>query len=139
MEEYYLNECLKEAKKASNKEEVPVGALILKDGKIIARAHNNRHATKNVLGHAEVLCILKASKKLKDWRLDTCEMLVNLEPCELCKKIINESRIKKVYYLTNKKDAVYYKQTQYVSLEHQHSSFAKKSKENLSSFFQKRR
>ena len=66
-------------------------------------------------------------------------MLVNLEPCELCKRIINESRIKKVYYLTSKKENVYYKQTKYISLENQHLTFAKKSKENLSSFFQKRR
>lgn len=90
----------KEAIKAYKKNEIPVGAIIVKNNKIIAKAHNNRQKKHNVLGHAEILCIIKATKKIKDWRLNDYEMYVTLEPCDMCKTIIKESRIKKVYYLS---------------------------------------
>lgn len=97
--EKFFNIAIKEAKGAFNNGEIPVGAVIVKNGKIIAKSHNNRQKNANILGHAEILCILKAEKVLKDWRLDGCEMFVTLEPCEMCQKIINEARINKVYYL----------------------------------------
>ncbi len=97
-----MNEALKEAYKAYKNNEIPVGAVIVHDKKIIARARNNRQNKNNVLGHAEVNAILKAEKKLKDWRLNECEMYVTLEPCEMCKIIIEESRLKSVYYLLEK-------------------------------------
>lgn len=93
-----MNEAFKEAKKAYLKKEVPVGAIIVKEDKIIARAHNLRETKKNVLAHAEILCINKACKKLKSWRLEECEMYVTLYPCQMCLGAIKQARIKKVYF-----------------------------------------
>ncbi len=93
----YMKEALKEAKKAYNKKEVPVGAVIVKDGKIIARAHNLKETKLDTTKHAEILAIQKASKKLKAWRLKDCEMYITLEPCSMCAGAIISSRIKKIY------------------------------------------
>lgn len=98
MIEYFMNEALKEAKKAYKKKEVPVGAVIVRDGKIIARAYNKREYRQNSLYHAEVLCINKACKKLKSWRLDDCDIYVTLEPCAMCSGAIIQSKIKNIYY-----------------------------------------
>lgn len=104
---------INEAKKAFKKNEVPVGAIVVKENKIMAKAHNNRQKKCNVTGHAEINAIIKAEKKLKDWRLDGCELYVTLEPCDMCKKIIEESRINNVYYMLpgkrkiNRKDVCY--------------------------------
>ena len=95
--EYFMKEALKEAKKAYEKEEVPVGAVIVKNGKIIARAHNLREIKNTATAHAEILAINKASKKLNSWRLIDCEMYVTLEPCTMCMGAIISSRIKKLY------------------------------------------
>ena len=92
-----MKEALKEAKKAYNKLEVPVGAVIVKDGKIIARAHNQKETKLDTTNHAEILAIQTASKKLNSWRLIDCEMYVTLEPCSMCAGAILNSRIKKVY------------------------------------------
>lgn len=97
MEEYFMNQALKEAEKAYKKLEVPVGAVIVKDGKIISRAHNQKETKTDTTKHAEILAIQKASKKLKSWRLVDCEMYVTLEPCTMCAGAIINSRIKKVY------------------------------------------
>ena len=103
MEKYY-EELLKLMDKASEKDEVPVAALIVKDGKIIGKAHNERRKKNDVLGHAEILSIKKAEKKLGDWRLDGCDMYVSLEPCSMCTEIIRQTRIRNVYYVTKKLD-----------------------------------
>lgn len=95
--EYYMKQAIKEAEKAYSKLEVPVGAVIVKDGKIIARAHNQKETKTDTTKHAEILAIQKASKKLKSWRLIDCEMYVTLEPCTMCAGAIIHSRIKKVY------------------------------------------
>lgn len=92
----------KEALKAYKKNEIPVGAIITYKNKVIAKGYNNRQKKHNALGHAEIVCIQKAEKKLKDWRLNGCNMYVTLMPCEMCKIIIRESRINNVYYLINK-------------------------------------
>jgi tRNA(adenine34) deaminase len=97
MEEKFMLEALKEAKKAYDKLEVPVGAVIVKDGKIIARAHNLKETKNDTTKHAEIIAIQKASKKLESWRLLDCEMYVTLEPCSMCAGAIINSRIKKVY------------------------------------------
>ena len=97
MQEKYMKEALKEAQKAYDKLEIPVGAVIVKDGKIIARAHNQKETKFDTTKHAEILAIQKASKKLKSWRLIDCEMYVTLEPCSMCAGAIINSRIKKVY------------------------------------------
>ncbi len=93
-----MKEALKEAQKAYEKLEVPVGAVIVKEGKIIARAYNQKETKFDTTKHAEILAIQKASKKLKSWRLIDCEMYVTLEPCPMCAGAIIQSRIKKVYY-----------------------------------------
>ena len=97
MQEFFMREALKEAKKAYNKLEIPVGAVIVKDGEIIARAHNIKEEKKDTTKHAEILAIQKASKKLETWRLNDCEMYVTLEPCPMCAGALIQSRIKKVY------------------------------------------
>ena len=95
--EHYMKQALKEAEKAYKKLEVPVGAVIVKDGKIIARAHNQKETRTDTTKHAEILAIQKASKKLESWRLIDCEMYVTLEPCSMCAGAMINSRIKKVY------------------------------------------
>ncbi|MBQ7032001.1 MAG: nucleoside deaminase [Bacilli bacterium] len=99
MTEKIIETMYKEAVKAYKKGEIPVGALITKNNKIIAKSHNNRQKKHNLLGHAEINCILKAEKRIKDWRLDECEMYVTLSPCSMCETIIEESRLKKVHFL----------------------------------------
>ena len=95
--EKFMKEALKEAKKAYGKLEVPVGAIVVKDGKIIARAHNLKETKKDTTKHAEILAIQKASRKLESWRLLDCEMYVTLEPCSMCAGAIINARIKKLY------------------------------------------
>ena len=92
-----MKEALKEAEKAYSKLEVSVGAVIVKDGKIIARAHNLKETKKDTTKHAEILAIQKASKKLDAWRLTDCEMYITLEPCSMCMGAIINSRIRKIY------------------------------------------
>lgn len=88
----------KEALKAKKKDEVPVGAVIILDGKIIAKAHNKRESTKDATNHAEIICIKKACKKLKDFRLNNADLYVTMEPCLMCLGAILNARIKKVYF-----------------------------------------
>ena len=95
--EKFMKEALKEAQKAYEKLEVPVGAVIVKDGKIIARGHNLKETKKDTTRHAEIIAIEKASKKLGAWRLLNCEMYVTLEPCSMCAGAMINSRIKKLY------------------------------------------
>lgn len=95
--EYFMKKALFQAKKSAQKGEVPVGAVIVLDGKIIARGRNKREITKNALSHAEIEAINKACKKLKGWRLFECDMYVTLEPCPMCVGAIINSRIKNLY------------------------------------------
>ena len=95
--EKFMKEALKEAKKAYDKLEVPVGAIIVKDDKIVARAHNLKETKLDTTNHAEILAIQKASKKLGAWRLSDCEMYVTLEPCSMCAGALINARLKKVY------------------------------------------
>ena len=96
--ELYMREAYKEALKAYKKNEVPIGCVIVRNDKIIARAHNLRNTKKNSLYHAEVLAINKACKKLKRWILDDCTLYVTMEPCVMCAGSIIQARIKKVVY-----------------------------------------
>mgnify|MGYP001625335363 FL=1 len=97
MEEKWMKEALKEAEKAYGKLEIPVGAVIVKEGKIIARAHNLKETKQTAIAHAEILAIGKANKKLKNWRLLDCDIYVTLEPCDMCMGAITSSRIKNIY------------------------------------------
>ncbi len=96
-EEKFMTAALREAKKAALEGEVPIGCVIVKDGKIISRGRNAREGKKNALLHAEIVSIDKACKKLGGWRLWQCEMYVTLEPCPMCCGAIINSRIKKVH------------------------------------------
>lgn len=104
MEEKYYQELINLTKKASNKGDVPVSAIIVRNDKIIAKALNKRNAKKNTLYHAELLAINKACKKLKKWILDDCNLYVTLKPCSMCEGAIRQARIKNVFYLANKPD-----------------------------------
>lgn len=97
MQEKFMKQALKEAEKAYEKLEIPVGAVIVKDDKIIARAHNLKETKKSATAHAEILAIQKANKKLDNWRLLDCDMYVTLEPCPMCMGAIISSRIKNLY------------------------------------------
>ncbi len=92
----YMKEAIKMAKKSGN--DIPIGAIIVKSGKIISKANNEREKNQDVTSHAEILAIQRANKKLKNWRLNDCEMYVTLEPCPMCASAIIQSRIKKVYF-----------------------------------------
>ncbi len=96
-EEKFMREAIRQAKKAEQIDEVPIGCVIVYKDRIIARGYNRRNIDKNTLSHAELNAIKKASKRIGDWRLDDCEMYVTLEPCQMCAGAIVQSRIKKVY------------------------------------------
>lgn len=108
IKEKFMREALKEATKALKKDEVPIGAVIVKDDKIIARGHNLRETKQNSLCHAEIIAISKACRKLGNFRLEDCDLYVTVEPCPMCAGAIIQSRIKNVYYGTpdNKYGAV---------------------------------
>lgn len=94
----YMDLAIKEAHKAFDKDEVPVGCLIVKDNKVLAKAHNNKEHKQDPTSHAEIECIKKVCKKLNNWHLDECDMYVTLEPCLMCGGAIIQSRIKNIYY-----------------------------------------
>lgn len=93
----FMKEAIKQAKKAYDKEEIPVGAVIVKDGKIIARGYNKKEEKKDTTQHAEIIAIQKASRKIGAWRLQDCEMYVTLEPCAMCTGALIQARLKRVY------------------------------------------
>ena len=95
-QEKYMREALRQAKKAAEIGEVPIGCVIVYQDKIIARGYNKRNSKKTTLGHAELLAIQKASKRLGDWRLEDCTMYVTLEPCPMCAGAIVQARIPRV-------------------------------------------
>ena len=96
MMEKYMREAIKQAKKAEAINEVPIGCVIVYEDKIIARGYNKRNLKKTTLGHAELIAIQKASKKLGDWRLEDCTMYITLEPCPMCAGAIVQARIGRV-------------------------------------------
>lgn len=95
-EEKFMKEAIRQAKKAYALREVPIGCVIVYEGKIIARGYNRRNTDKNTTSHAEINAIRKASKKLGDWRLEGCTLYVTLEPCQMCAGAIVQARIDKV-------------------------------------------
>jgi tRNA(adenine34) deaminase len=99
-DEEFMREALKEAHKASRKGEVPVGAVVVKDGKIVGRGHNLTEKKQSALTHAELMAISQATKKLKSWRLVDCDLYVTLEPCTMCAGAIVLSRLKNLVYGT---------------------------------------
>lgn len=95
-DEKYMREAIKQAKKAYALGEVPIGCVIVHDGKIIGRGYNRRNTDKNTLSHAEITAIRKASRVIGDWRLEECTLYVTLEPCQMCAGAIVQARIPKV-------------------------------------------
>lgn len=95
-DEKFMKEAIKQAKKAYAIGEVPIGCVIVHDGKIIGRGYNRRTIDKNTLAHAEIQAIRKACKKMNDWRLEECTMYVTLEPCQMCSGAIVQSRMTRV-------------------------------------------
>ena len=96
--DFFMSLALKSAKRAFKKNEVPVGAILVKNGIVISQAHNLRESRNNLLGHAEILAIKKASQKLKSWRLEGCQLYVSLEPCLMCMGAMIQSRISELIY-----------------------------------------
>ena len=96
MDEKYMKEAIRQAKKAYALMEVPIGCVIVYEGKIIARGYNRRNTDKNTLSHAEMNAIRKASRKLGDWRLEGCTMYITLEPCQMCAGTIVQARVSRV-------------------------------------------
>jgi tRNA(adenine34) deaminase len=94
----FMREALKEANKAARKGEVPVGAVVVHNGKIISRGHNLTEKKQSALTHAEMMALSKASKKLKSWRLVDCDLYVTLEPCTMCAGAIVLSRVRNLVY-----------------------------------------
>lgn len=135
MNNKFMFEALKQAKKAYNKEEVPVGVVIVKDNKIIAKAYNKIESKNDATKHAEIIAIQKASKKIKNWRLHDCDMYVTLEPCAMCEAAIELSRIKNVYYCLSKDKNITVNKTKYKKVKNYENEY----KNMLQSFFKKRR
>ncbi len=92
------------AARASKYGEIPVGAVIVQNNKVIARGYNKKEKSNVILAHAEVNCIMKAARVLGTWKLNDCTMYVTLKPCSMCEQIIRQSRIRKVYYLLDKEE-----------------------------------
>ena len=132
---YIFKEFEKLIKKSLKSGDVPVAAIIEKNGKIISKAYNNREKNNKIISHAEVNAILKASKKLKNKFLFDCNMYVTLKPCSMCENIIKQSRIKNVYYVLDKPENKFeYSKTKIEKID---SNFEKKYVKILQDFFNK--
>lgn len=137
MYEFYMKQAIKEAKKALKKGEVPVGAVVVKNNKIISKAYNKKEKLKNVTKHAEIIAISKACKKIKNWRLDDCEIYVTMEPCMMCSGAIEQSRIKKIIFGVKNENYGYTINLKNIEIISQICE--KKCKELIQGFFKKRR
>ena len=136
---FYIDEIVKLAQKAYDLDEIPVGAIVVRNGEIIGTGINNRNGESSVIGHAEISAIEMACEKIGDWRLDECEMYVTLLPCMMCTGAILESRIKKVYYLCDRTN-VCFKPFEYINLEKiDNSEICSKYMNLLRLFFENKR
>ncbi len=134
--EQYFELLYKLALKAFRNGDIPVAAILIKNDKIVATGYNNRHKKGYVLGHAEVNAIIKAEKKLKDFRLDGYTMITTLKPCKMCQAVIEASRVSKVYYILEGKDDKSYPQANYVKLDKIDQKFIKNYFDLFNEFFQ---
>lgn len=135
MNEKYMKIAIQEAKKAYKKGEIPVGCVIVKDNKIISKAHNKKEKTKNCINHAEILCISKACKKIKNWRLDNCIIYITMEPCMMCCGAIKQARIKKIVYGIENENYGYTKKIN--NIEIVPNVYSAECKKVIKSFFKK--
>ena len=125
------------AKKSLKHNDVPVGAVIVKNNKIISKGFNKREKNKLTINHAEIDAITKANKKLHSYFLYDCDLYVTLKPCEMCKKVINNARIKNVYYLLDKPN--FKKEYKKTNIIYQQSDFEKVYRKMIQNFFNKLR
>ena len=140
MDEKIYKELLKLARSAQKHGDFPVGALIVCNEKIISKAYNKRNKSNITTDHAEIIAIIKACKRKKSWRLNDCDLYVTLEPCNMCKTIIIESRIKNVYYLLSRdKSKNQYKGTKFKQIESSNNKLVKEYKDKISTFFSDKR
>lgn len=138
---------LKEARKAYEKEEVPISAVIIKDGKVISKAHNLKESKNSVLAHAEILAVEKACKKLNNWRLDGCDIYITLEPCSMCAAVLHQSRIDNIYFFTKRENCGNYNLLEQILVEknsnkitkYSYIDYSDESKKLLQDFFKNRR
>ena len=137
MNEYYMEKAIKQAEKALKYNEVPVGAVIVKKNKIISKAFNKKEKKRDVTKHAEIIAISKACKKLKNWRLDECEIYVTMEPCMMCSGAIEQARIKKIVYGVKNENYGYTDKLK--NIEIVSHICETKCREMIQSFFKKRR
>ncbi len=143
----WMEEALNMAKRAYKKNEVPIGAVIVKDGKIISKAYNQREKKQNAIKHAEIIAIDKACKKLKSWRLDGCTLFVTLEPCPMCSGAICNARIDKVVYASSEKTSqdnlcemiLQSNRLNHKVLLEQDKNFEREASNLLTSFFKEKR
>jgi tRNA(adenine34) deaminase len=133
MNSKFFEICIKEANKSLKYGDVPVGAVLVINNKIISKAHNTREKKFMTINHAELLTILKANKKLKKYYLYDSDLYVTLKPCEMCQKVINNARIKNVYYLLDKPETKKeYNKTEYKVI---HNELSENYKKKLQRFF----
>lgn len=143
----WMEKALNMAKKAYKKNEVPIGAVIVKDGKIISKAYNQREKKQNAIKHAEIIAIDKACKKLKSWRLDGCTLFVTLEPCPMCSGAICNARIDKVVFASSEKTSqdnlcemiLQSNRLNHKVLLEQDKNFEREASNLLTSFFKEKR
>lgn len=121
--------------KAYKKGEIPVSAIIVKDNKVISKAYNKRNKSHNPMDHAEIIAIKRACKRLHTWKLNECVLYVSLEPCNMCREVINQSRIENVIYFTKNSKIINFK-TNYKFLN---SSYNIKFSKLLTNFFETKR
>ena len=138
MNEKIMKIAFKESKKANKINEIPVGAVIIKNEKIISKGYNMKEKYNDPTMHAEIIAIRKACKKLKDWRLDDCTLFVTMEPCEMCLDVILESRIKNIVCgIKNKKNSKVNDLIRKNQINIVYGVYEKKILEKLNAFFQK--
>ena len=130
----YMELALKEAKKSLKTDDIPIGTIIVENGKIITKAHNTREKTNRITGHAEINAIEKACKKKKTWHLNNCELYTTLEPCKMCLEVIKQARIKKIYYAAKQE-----KQPNIPNIEKIQIKNVEKSEKLIKNFFKNKR
>ena len=141
-DEYYMNIALKEANKAYHKDEVPIGCVIVKKGKIISKSYNQKEQKNIATYHAEIIAINKACQKLKTWHLENCTLYTTVEPCLMCTGAIIQSRISKVVYGTKNETFGYLSKaikTKKVKIEAKGNVLKKECSNILSDFFKEKR
>ena len=138
-DKYYMSLALKEAIKAYKKNEVPVGCVIVKDNKVIAKSHNKKETKKIATYHAEILAINKACKKLKTWHLEECILYTTLEPCIMCTGAIVQSRIKRVVYGADNKTFGYLSKLNDKKIDIKKNILEKECAKILTDFFNEQR